>query len=72
MALNLADKTPRWLLSIGAKPMKLGLDLRGGIHFLLEVDLDSMFKEQINSDMHTIGNHLREQQIRYAGIDPSF
>ncbi len=69
VALNLADKTPSWLLKLGAKPMKLGLDLRGGIHFLIEVDVESMFKEQLNSDMHNIGNSLREQQIRYAGMN---
>ena len=40
VALNLAPTTPEWLQKIGAKPMKLGLDLRGGVHFLLEVDMD--------------------------------
>lgn len=68
VALNLADKTPAWLMALGAKPMKLGLDLRGGIHFLLEVDLDAMLKEQQNSDLHNMGNSLRDQQVRYAGI----
>jgi preprotein translocase subunit SecD len=42
IALNLASKTPKWLLAIGAHPMKLGLDLRGGVHFTLAVDLDAM------------------------------
>lgn len=68
VALNLADKTPQWLLSLGAKPMKLGLDLRGGIHFLLEVDTDSMLKDQQSNDMHSMGNTLRDQQVRYAGL----
>ncbi len=68
VALNLADKTPAWLLAIGAKPMKLGLDLRGGIHFLLKVDAAAMLKDQQSSDMHNMGNTLREKQIRYAGM----
>ncbi len=65
VALNLADRTPKWLKSIGAKPMKLGLDLRGGIHFLLKVDSASLLKEQENSDIRNIATLLREQQIRY-------
>lgn len=68
VALNLAERTPAWLLAIGAKPMKLGLDLRGGIHFLLQIDTDQMFKDQRDSDMHNMGNSLRDQQIRYAGL----
>lgn len=73
VALNLAEKTPQWLLDIGAKPMRLGLDLRGGIHFLLQVDIASMLKDQEASDMRGMGNLLREAQIRYAGltINPS-
>ncbi len=69
VALNLADKTPNWLKSIGAKPMKLGLDLRGGIHFLLQVDTASMLKEQINNDMRNMATGLREQQIRYSNFN---
>lgn len=68
VALNLADKTPRWLLAVGAHPMKLGLDLRGGIHFLLEVDDAAMLKDHQGSDMHNMGNTLREQDVRYAGL----
>ena len=68
VALNLADKTPHWLLAIGAKPMKLGLDLRGGIHFLLEVDTTTMLKDQKTSDMHNMAISLRDQQIRYSGL----
>lgn len=69
VALNLADKTPKWLLNIGARPMKLGLDLRGGIHFLLEVDVNAMLKEQLNSTMQNMSGSLRDQQIRYAGMN---
>ena len=44
VALNLAPRTPNWLRAIGANPMKLGLDLRGGVHFLLDVDTDAVVK----------------------------
>lgn len=71
VALNLAETTPAWLRALGGKPMKLGLDLRGGIHFLLEVDVDAMLKEQQNSDLHNMSNVLREAQIRYSGLDQS-
>lgn len=49
VALNLADSTPGWLRAMGASPMKLGLDLAGGVHFLLEVDTDSMIKKNVES-----------------------
>jgi preprotein translocase subunit SecD len=68
VALNLAPRTPAWLRSLGADPMKLGLDLRGGIHFLLKVDLDAMLKERLSGDVHAMGADLRESNIRYASI----
>ena len=68
VALNLAPKTPKWLLALGAEPMKLGLDLRGGIHFLLKVDVEAMLKERASGDVHTMGAQLRDARIRYAGI----
>jgi preprotein translocase subunit SecD len=68
VALNLAPRTPQWLQSIGATPMKLGLDLRGGIHFLYQVDVKNMLKERLKSDMHSIGDQLRGDMIRYTGI----
>lgn len=68
VALNLAPKTPRWLQAIGAKPMKLGLDLRGGIHFLYQVDTQGMVKERVKSDMHALAAQLRDQNIRYSSI----
>ncbi len=61
VALNLADRTPEWLLAIGAKPMKLGLDLRGGIHFLIEVETAGMLKDRISSDMHNMADTLTGQ-----------
>src|SRR3546814_18508780 len=49
VALNLASKTPAWLRAIGARPMNLGLDLRGGVHFLLEVDIEDRRSTRLNS-----------------------
>ena len=71
VALNLAPKTPKWLLDIGAKPMKLGLDLRGGIHFLLQVDVNAILKERASRDVHGRGGQLREARVRYAGVSVS-
>lgn len=68
VALNLAPRTPEWLQALGATPMKLGLDLRGGIHFLLEVKVDQMVKETIKSDMRAMTDKLRDERIRYSGI----
>jgi preprotein translocase subunit SecD len=68
ISLNLASKTPSWLRSIGAKPMKLGLDLRGGVHFLLEVDTDSMIATRMNADTKLSKQTLRKARIRYIGF----
>ncbi len=68
VALNLAAKTPSWLLAIGAKPMKLGLDLRGGIHFLMQVDVKSGVKTKLDADMHSMLAALRDKNIRYTGF----
>jgi preprotein translocase subunit SecD len=68
VALNLAARTPKWLQAIGAKPMKLGLDLRGGIHFLLDVDVNSIVRAQSSGDIHNIGTELRQAHIRYTDI----
>lgn len=68
VALNLAPRTPHWLSMFGAQPMKLGLDLRGGIHFLYRVDTDAMLKERFNSDMRTISETLQKANVRYAHI----
>ena len=70
VALNLAPRTPAWLQAIGAQSMKLGLDLRGGIHFLYQVDVDSMLKERVKGDMRAIGDQLRDGMIRYTAILP--
>ncbi len=68
VAGNLAPSTPLWLQAIGAGPMKLGLDLRGGVHFLLDVDVDSVLKKREQDSVHTVSQILRKQKIRYAGI----
>ncbi|MCE3044312.1 MULTISPECIES: protein translocase subunit SecD [Legionella] len=68
VALNLAAATPEWLRKIGAEPMKQGLDLRGGVHFLLEVDVDSVIARRYEGLMKNIGQNLREAGIRYNGI----
>jgi preprotein translocase subunit SecD len=68
VALNLAPATPAWLGKLGALPMYLGLDLRGGVHFLLEVDMDAAVDlaiERYTGELRTI---LREAKIRYASI----
>lgn len=70
VALNLAPRTPKWLQSLGAQPMKLGLDLRGGIHFLLDVDVDAMISARESSDIHSIASDLRDKKIRYTAITP--
>lgn len=68
VALNLAPSTPNWLRSIHAEPMKQGLDLRGGVHFLLEVDVDSVISRRYEGIMKNIGQSLREIGVRYSGI----
>jgi preprotein translocase subunit SecD len=68
IALNLAPSTPAWFSKLGAEPMKQGLDLRGGVHFLLEVDVDSVINRRYEGLMKSIGQNLREAGIRYTGI----
>ncbi len=68
VALNLSPATPEWMQKLGANPMKLGLDLRGGVHFLLQVDIDSVVKQRIEGDTRGIGLALRNERIRYAGV----
>lgn len=69
VALNLADATPSWLSSLGASPMKLGLDLRGGVHFQLEVDMDAAVKQRLEVNASAIKETLREERIRYRGSE---
>ncbi len=68
VALNLASSTPEWLRALGAQPIKLGLDLRGGVHFLLYVDAKSTIAKRTQGDMRSIGKALRDKKIRYSGL----
>ena len=68
VALNLASSTPAWLTAIGAEPMKQGLDLRGGVHFLLEVDIESVINRRYEGVTKNIGQDLHEARVRYSGI----
>ena len=67
-ALNLAPATPEWLRSLGAEPMYLGLDLRGGVHFLLEIDMDSAIKQAEERNASDIRSGLRENKVRYRSV----
>ncbi len=69
-ALNMAPATPAWLDSIGAAPMKLGLDLRGGVHFLMEVDMKTAMDKNVNDLVQIYRTDLREAKIRYSGVTP--
>jgi preprotein translocase subunit SecD len=68
IALNLAPTTPGWLAALGAEPMNLGLDLRGGVHFLMEVDMDAAVKLSLNSYASELRTLLRDEKIRYKKI----
>lgn len=68
VALNLAPATPEWLKSVGAQPMKLGLDLRGGVHFLMEIDMDEALRKIVDGMKDTIRAELREERIRYSAV----
>jgi len=69
VALNMAASTPAWLRSVGAGPMKLGLDLRGGVHFLLEVDMETAVDQRLEAMSGQIKRELRDERIRYRGGD---
>ncbi|MDF3008459.1 MAG: protein-export rane protein SecD [Enterobacter kobei] len=68
VALNLAPATPRWLSSIKAEPMKLGLDLRGGVHFLMEVDMDTALGKLQEQNTDSLRSDLREKGIPYTNV----
>ncbi|MCS5587818.1 MAG: protein translocase subunit SecD [Porticoccaceae bacterium] len=69
VALNLAPTTPEWLRELGGVPMKLGLDLSGGVHFLLEVDLNAALVIRLEGDLQDVKSSLREQKIRYRTFE---
>ncbi|ASV32847.1 protein translocase subunit SecD [Candidatus Hamiltonella defensa] len=68
VALNLAPATPIWLRALGADPMKLGLDLRGGVHFLMEVDMDAILSKLQIQNMDSLRRELQEKNITYTQI----
>ena len=68
VALNLAPTTPGWLKALHAAPMKLGLDLRGGVHFLLEVDMTKALEQRQESYVNDIKGRLRDQKLAYRSV----
>ncbi|MGQ7858538.1 protein translocase subunit SecD [Pseudomonas sp. CBSPBW29] len=68
VALNLAQTTPKWLRAIGAHPMKLGLDLSGGVHFLLEVDMDKALDARLKVYEGDVKSLLRKERLRYRSL----
>jgi preprotein translocase subunit SecD len=68
VALNLLSSSPGWLTAIGALPMYLGLDLRGGVHFLLQVDMEGAVTKRLESLAGDLRTQLREKRIRHGGI----
>lgn len=68
IALNLLSSSPQWLTSLGALPMYLGLDLRGGVHFLLQVDMDGALVKRLDSTGADLRSTLRDKTIRHGGI----
>lgn len=69
VALNLAEATPAWLQSLSASPMTLGLDLRGGVHFLLEVDMEAALTQRLEVNASAIRELLRGERIRYRNTE---
>ncbi|MGE6994362.1 protein translocase subunit SecD [Pseudomonas sp. NPDC047961] len=68
VALNLAPTTPEWLRDLGASPMKLGLDLSGGVHFLLEVDMEKAIETRLNVYEGEVKSLLRKERVRYRSL----
>ena len=68
VALNRAPTTPQWLLDMGAGPMTLGLDLSGGVHFLMEVDMEGYMKGQMKNYQAEVKRQLREEKIKYRRV----
>ncbi|MBY0577198.1 MAG: protein translocase subunit SecD [Gallionellaceae bacterium] len=68
VALNLLSRSPQWLTSLHALPMYLGLDLRGGVHFMLQVDMKAAVNKAMEATAGDIRTALREQKIAYSGV----
>ncbi|MDJ0834370.1 MAG: protein translocase subunit SecD, partial [Gammaproteobacteria bacterium] len=71
VALNLAPATPDWLTTMNALPMYLGLDLRGGVHFLMEVDMDAAVRKSLDRVSTELRSYLREEKVRYRTVQIS-
>jgi preprotein translocase subunit SecD len=71
VALNLVPRTPQWLLSLRAAPMYLGLDLRGGVHFLMQVDMRQAVEKRMETLAGELRTMLREKNVRHGGISRS-
>ena len=69
VALNLLSRSPRWLSAINALPMYLGLDLRGGVHFLMQVDMKAALNKKVDSLVGDARTVLRDKRLRHAGIE---
>lgn len=69
VAMNLAADTPQWLEDLGASPMKLGLDLRGGVHFLMEVDMSEAIAKSLEDAESDFRTALREENLRYRAVN---
>lgn len=68
VALNLVSRSPDWLTAIGAKPMYLGLDLRGGVHFMLQVDMAAALTKKAESYAGDLRSSMRDKNIRHGGV----
>ena len=68
VALNLLSASPQWLAQFGALPMYLGLDLRGGVHFLLQVDVKTALSKRIDATVGEVRTLLRDRNLRHAGV----
>jgi preprotein translocase subunit SecD len=68
VALNLAPTTPEWLAGLGASPMKLGLDLSGGVHFLLEVNTEKAVSTRLETMVREVRSAMREEKLRYHSV----
>ncbi|MYM23674.1 protein translocase subunit SecD [Duganella sp. FT135W] len=69
VALNLQEDTPKWMQSLHALPMYLGLDLRGGVHFLMQVDAKAVLKKRVQGIQTAARSLLRDKNVRHAGIE---
>lgn len=69
VALNLAPATPAWLSGMGGQPMYLGLDLRGGVHFLMDVDMEAAVEKAYQRSVDEIKGRLREERVRYLPFE---